>query len=614
MTNYGFYIKRLRVEKTQKKYSEVSFKRGLNVISGASDTGKTYVYQCIDYLLGAKDEPKDIPEAADHKTFYLECELYSGGIFTIERTLGSKTVTVIPGLIESSFEPTVDGRKILGVAKTQSQSANESLPNFLLEMSGFSVNAFMKKNVRNEKKELSFRNISPLVMVDEEKVISSTSPFVSPQVVNRTIDKSLIKFVVSGEDDSELEEIEDPEIRKNTLKAQLSYIESLLKKLNVKISDLKDEEGGLPNNTKGVEYIFGDFSELENQIGALTTKRAEVIRQKDSLELSIAAKRQLLERFLLLKEHYETDIQRLEFITDGATKLSSIKTNNCECVLCGSDMSKETGKYINSDFSEALLSEKEKTNISLKGLTLSIKDVELSVEDMTKMRHEYSVISSELTQKIDKELVPLKEEISLKLNTLVKHEQKQSKLKELRKQLDERTGERDSIQIDLLSVDASASSGYIPDKEMKSLSGFVQDILKRWQFVDDEKVSIELSDYDTEINGKKRGLFGKGKRALITTANLIALMNYCIKSELPHPGFVIVDTPLTPYKDTDPSSEDKLTDKVQNAFFEDLAELSGDLQVIVIENKVPPDSIKTSINHIHFSGNNKVGRKGFIIA
>ena len=149
---------------------------------------------------------------------------------------------------------------------------------------------------------------------------------------------------------------------------------------------------------------------------------------------------------------------------------------------------------------------------------------------------------------------------------------------------------------------------------MKSLSGFVQDILKRWQFVDDEKVSIELSDYDTEINGKKRGLFGKGKRALITTANLIALMNYCIKSELPHPGFVIVDTPLTPYKDTDPSNEDKLTDKVQNAFFEDLAELSGNLQVIVIENKVPPDSIKTSINHIHFSGNNKVGRKGFITA
>ena len=46
-----------------KKNATITFNKGLNVISGDSDTGKTYAFQCIDYMLGKENPPKEIIEA-----------------------------------------------------------------------------------------------------------------------------------------------------------------------------------------------------------------------------------------------------------------------------------------------------------------------------------------------------------------------------------------------------------------------------------------------------------------------------------------------------------------------------------------------------------------------
>ena len=63
MNKYGFFIKKLQLEGSDKETVSVEFKKGLNVIYGPSDTGKTFIYQSIDYMLGASKIPKDIPEA-----------------------------------------------------------------------------------------------------------------------------------------------------------------------------------------------------------------------------------------------------------------------------------------------------------------------------------------------------------------------------------------------------------------------------------------------------------------------------------------------------------------------------------------------------------------------
>lgn len=56
----GFQIRKLTLVGRGVPNAEVQFHEGLNVVSGPSDTGKTFIVQCIDYMLGGKATPSRI--------------------------------------------------------------------------------------------------------------------------------------------------------------------------------------------------------------------------------------------------------------------------------------------------------------------------------------------------------------------------------------------------------------------------------------------------------------------------------------------------------------------------------------------------------------------------
>jgi DNA repair ATPase RecN len=45
-----------------KKPACVTFGHGLNVIYGASETGKSFIVEALDFMLGSSTELRDIPE------------------------------------------------------------------------------------------------------------------------------------------------------------------------------------------------------------------------------------------------------------------------------------------------------------------------------------------------------------------------------------------------------------------------------------------------------------------------------------------------------------------------------------------------------------------------
>ncbi|MFX6156458.1 AAA family ATPase, partial [Acinetobacter baumannii] len=65
-----------------KKSVLLEFNQGLNVIYGASDTGKTYILQTIDFMLGAK-EIRPIPEIRGYTDILLGIEISTGEKFTL---------------------------------------------------------------------------------------------------------------------------------------------------------------------------------------------------------------------------------------------------------------------------------------------------------------------------------------------------------------------------------------------------------------------------------------------------------------------------------------------------------------------------------------------------
>ncbi|MDD4292259.1 MAG: AAA family ATPase [Clostridia bacterium] len=87
-----FYLKELTVSGEGKKPSSVDFVRGLNIIHGVSDTGKTCIIKCIDYVFGnSKDRP--LPEKHGYDTITLSIET-NNGFVTLKRTIGKNKVAV----------------------------------------------------------------------------------------------------------------------------------------------------------------------------------------------------------------------------------------------------------------------------------------------------------------------------------------------------------------------------------------------------------------------------------------------------------------------------------------------------------------------------------------
>ena len=99
----GFVLKQLRLTGPSVPKAAIDFDFGLNAVVGPSDTGKTFIVQCIDFMLGASTPPKRIPEAAGYDTAHLELEVTSGERLVLQRSLsggafrltrGDETITL----------------------------------------------------------------------------------------------------------------------------------------------------------------------------------------------------------------------------------------------------------------------------------------------------------------------------------------------------------------------------------------------------------------------------------------------------------------------------------------------------------------------------------------
>jgi hypothetical protein len=140
----------------------------------------------------------------------------------------------------------------------------------------------------------------------------------------------------------------------------------------------------------------------------------------------------------------------------------------------------------------------------------------------------------------------------------------------------------------------------------------VQSLLEAWKYPDLTRVTFSDEKVDLVISGKERASEGKGFRAIAYAAFMIGLLDYCVDSkvELPHPGIVVLDSPLVTYKRRDTTPGEEISEDVTSAFYEDLAKLPTGRQVIVLENNDPPAALHSQINYTHFS-RSATGRYGF---
>ncbi len=165
-----FHLDTLLVVGTDKPDAVVHFKPGLNVVSGPSDTGKSYILKCIDFMLGSSKKPKSINESKGYSTAFLTIRTMSDQLITLERDLKGRSFRCF-------FDQALpipankEGEVLSGKHKAEAENTVSAL---LLRLVGLADKKVLKASTDGTTRSLSFRDVADLIIVDECDIVAST--------------------------------------------------------------------------------------------------------------------------------------------------------------------------------------------------------------------------------------------------------------------------------------------------------------------------------------------------------------------------------------------------------------------------------------------------------
>ena len=329
----GFRLRFLGFYGPQKQPSSVTFGPGLNVIYGASNTGKSFIVEAIDFMLGGKPPLRDIPERVGYDLILLGLETLDGKPFTLWRSMDGGGFRLYDGLHQTP--PATDiSYKQLDDKHSERNDAN--LSSFLLELCGLRGKR-VRKNSRNETNSLSFRNIARLMIVDETEITQQSSPLFDGNPTANTPNLATFKLLLTGTDDSALVANNKSEPEELSREAQLQLLDQLLDDYRERLRELtkspKELEEQLEKIDTSLRQQAGQVNTTEAEFQEAAGKRRELRKKLEESRERRAEVGAMLERFSLLDKHYVSDIERLRAIEEGGTLFNVLGGGHCP--LCG---------------------------------------------------------------------------------------------------------------------------------------------------------------------------------------------------------------------------------------------------------------------------------------
>lgn len=608
---FGFALRRLTLIGSGKPPAEVVFTRGLNVIAGPSDTGKSFLVQCLDYALGSGDTPKDISEAEGYTSVVLEIESNQDQrVYTLERSLRG-------GEIRCMRQDEPD--RILA-AKHQGGKEN-TVSQFLLDLAGLGSKK-VRTNQEGKTRPLSFRDIARLVIIDEETVIKATSPVLSGQVIHKTVESGVFRLLLTGIDDSSVVAKEDAKVAKGRQAGKAELLESLLENVRKRIDDvgevgiIGDERDRLARIETALQTAIAERDAAQASAAPLETKRRAAWTALRSVDSKLNVLSGLQTRFDLLQEQYSSDLRRLETIAEAGVRLDQLTEERCP--VCGAraehhENAHRKARLAPADVSQACRAEAAKTLKLHQDLQTTRAVTSAEVKQLRGEREarqkEFDVISAELKALLEQHV----EVATKKVDELRSRADACRRAMELLEHAQELEGLLEKAKTPKKRERAEATISAVSTGQAALFSGKVEALLRAWRFPGLDRVSFSENDQDVVISGRARKSHGKGVRAIIRAAFNLALLRLCAEDGRPFPNFVLIDSPLLVYEEPD-TDEAAFPQDIKKHFWESVKASFADAQVIIIENskQLPSDGIGDA-NVVMFTGNNQ-GRRGFIPA
>jgi predicted nuclease with TOPRIM domain len=587
----------------------LNFIAGVNVICGASDTGKSFLAEAIDFMLGGS-QLRDIPERAKYAEIWLDLSAGEENTWRLKRSASGGNFKLI------DLEDPEHTERVLKQSHAHDKADNVS--GFLLEKVGLLGKRILKSAAKSTTQSLSFRNLARLAIIQEGEIQDRGSPFWSGQFTTKTSDLAAVKLLLTGIDDSSV--VTAPDSGQDNTR-QIALIQELLADISIEIEDAGEDRDELVAQSERLEVSIEssreDLNSAQRELNVLIENRRTLVAERQIARARIDEISELLARFDLLGRHYDVDMQRLDAIRESGSMFAHLEPVSCP--VCGAEPNSQHLELTCEGDVDAIVTAAsaeigkiEQLRHELDETVADLKEEQADVgKELAAVDAAFQDVNRDIQQTVGPEVSGVRTSFSALVEERAKVEKSLSQFGR-REKLEERL--RSLIDEGGDSPDKAAVQTGLPESVAHSFSQKISSILKQWNFPGDCLVHYDKQASDFVIDGKPRGSRGKGLRAITHAAVSIALLEFCQENGLSHPGFVVLDSPLLAY--FKPEGDDDLQLKgtdLKERFYNYLINHHGaGSQVIIVENQHPPENLLGRLAMTVFTGNPADGRFGLL--
>ena len=590
----SFYIEEIIVTGSGKTDSIIELSNGVNIIYGPSNTGKTYIVKCIDYMFGSEREPIDISTGYQYIKIIVRTQC---GTITMSRKIGENKIEV------SSNDNNVPSGKY--ATKASRTNYDKTINSVWLSLIGINDLHLVISNENYKKQILSWRTFSHMFMLTETKIISEYSAILSGRDTSNTAVIASLIFLLSGQDFAETETKDTKEIKEAKKNAVKAYINKELFRLSERNQELLAQLKENPNIDIAVEIekIMAEISTNEKRINSSIEENQKILAQLYEKNENLSECNVLLNRYDELTTQYDADLKRLNFIVDGEANLNASFSTHCP--FCdGEVVVKENQNYIDaakSDYKKIKLQAKD-----LESASKELRSEKLSLEQeiCTLMAKKKSI-----EELIEKELKPQVFNLKEKLSAYKDAIECQKEIDILKKLSEQKTADMIENDTDEESELKFKVKEHLDYSFINELSNGIKSFLENCNYDNLLSVIFDKADMDIVINGKKKSSNGKGYNAYFNSVVAIVLSRYMESKAKYSPDFLVLDSPILSLKEKETK---KPSETMRNTLFENIVDNQKGIQTIVIENEIPEINYKDA-NIIHFTKEKNNGRYGFLL-
>lgn len=617
-----YYIKKIKIHTDNGITSELPLTRGLNIIYGRSNTGKSLILDCIDFLMGSKgrNENNRSDESVSYKKLSKPelkirkislCIDVDGNEIFLSRNIDLNEINV------SSSVPYIEpGTYSIGKGTKKKPPINQVWLR-LLGIQNDEIKIAQKAD--GSPQGLTLRTFRHFFLINETRIFGENSILKNGNGYDKNIPiptiSSLI-YLATGKsfailkDDNELSETVAT-TKKSTAKMMFDRNTRALAGLN-KVIFLNADEG------KSVSEINQDINNLLSQISSAEDVLGKAIEESRTLSVSISAiDEQLVEcgmlkdRYASLRTQYESDIRRLTFIAEGDIRSENIP-KKVYCPFCNGVLKKEQSE----SYVEAAVCEVEKIEMKINDLRSADADIDRETEALSNKLNELVVERMRLQTLINCDLQPQIDELRKKLISYTAALEK-AKAKEMIDAFSKILNEQFESIIAEASADTKENPKFNISAQMSeymtsTLSKHLETILKACNYYNFVGARFDESLCDVVVNGSDKMSQGKGFRAFLNAVMAIAVQEWLDDCNLYSPHLLVMDSPILSLKEKEEDvGTEVTTNSMRSGLFEYMVNHQKNRQTIILENEIPNIEYN-GVNLIHFTKTDGDGIYGLV--